>query len=198
MHAHAMNDADTREMLACVGDEARYLAVKALTDGGRCVTELARDIGRSQSCTTRHLQALRRGGIVRRERQGKRVVFTLRMEDPKVRSLVEWAMGRSPDRGPAAPRRQTRSGRPRRPSHTAVARSARRSGASRPPAAGTGASKPAGASAPTASPITTPTPAGDAGRGTLKTDPEPALEPASTGSGEPVRPPFDDLEDFLL
>jgi len=82
---------ETRHMLACIGDHSRYLVIRTLAGGGQCVTEVARRIGRSQSCTTRHLQALARGGIVERERQGKRVVFTLRLDDPRVRGLVEWA-----------------------------------------------------------------------------------------------------------
>lgn len=82
---------ETRHMLACIGDHSRYLVIRTLAGGGQCVTEVAKRIGRSQSCTTRHLQALARGGIVERERQGKRVVFTLRLGDPRVRGLVEWA-----------------------------------------------------------------------------------------------------------
>jgi len=90
MHDDAM--VETRHMLACIGDHSRYLVIMTLAGGGQCVTEVAKRIGRSQSCTTRHLQALARGGIVERQRQGKRVVFTLRLDDPRVRGLVEWAI----------------------------------------------------------------------------------------------------------
>jgi DNA-binding transcriptional ArsR family regulator len=97
MHAGAMiQPIDPRHMLACIGDQSRYQVIQALAGGERCVTDVARHIGRSQSCTTRHLQALARGGIVAGERSGKRVLFRLRLDEPRVRELVEWALGQGP------------------------------------------------------------------------------------------------------
>jgi len=174
---------DTRAMLACIGDEARYLAVQTLSRGECCVTDLARRIGRSQSCTTRHLQALRRGGIVRRERQGKRVVFTLRLEDPRVRSLVEFAV----DNPPAPPRSRARgAGTTRRAPPPAPRRPAPTHGSLEPDPAG-----------PAARDTTAPDPRAGAEAPTeaSRQPPEVGDDPGG-GAGRP--PGYQDLEDFLL
>jgi DNA-binding transcriptional ArsR family regulator len=81
------------DLLACLADASRFRLVSALTRGERCVTELAHDVGLSQSCTTRHLQALKLVGVVSAQRQGKRVVYGLRSDVPRVSSLLSWAMG---------------------------------------------------------------------------------------------------------
>jgi hypothetical protein len=86
-----------------------------LGDSERCVTEIARDVGLSQSCTTRHLQALARHGLVRRRRAGKRVLFTLDPREPLIRELLEWAASAgggavAPERRPSAPPSDPRAG----------------------------------------------------------------------------------------
>ena len=55
------------------------------------MSELAARVGLSQSCTTRHLQALERVGIVRSERAGKRVITRISTE-PRVAALLAWAL----------------------------------------------------------------------------------------------------------
>ena len=82
--------ARSRHLLACLGDPSRFRIVLFLLDGDRCVTELAGEVGLSQSCTTRHLQYLEREGMVRGDRQGKRVMFRLRSDRPRVRELLAW------------------------------------------------------------------------------------------------------------
>jgi hypothetical protein len=54
------------------------------------VTEIAREIRLSQSCTTRHLQALQRDGVVARRREGKRVIYRLNVDEPHLRTLFAW------------------------------------------------------------------------------------------------------------
>jgi hypothetical protein len=66
--------------------------VRALAEAERCVGELAVAVGLSQSCTTRHLQALERLGLVEGRREGKRVCFRLRGEAPGVGELLGWAL----------------------------------------------------------------------------------------------------------
>lgn len=83
----------SREILACLGDASRFRLVLSLLERERCVTELAERVGLSQSCTTRHLQFLEREGVVRGLRQGKRVVFHLRADRPRVRELLAWLVG---------------------------------------------------------------------------------------------------------
>ncbi len=104
-----MNDPSPRQrrLMSCLGDPSRFGIARRLLGGEHCVTELAREVGLSQSCTTRHLQALQREGIVRGVRAGKRVLFSLCMGEPQVRSLMEWAVSARASAIPA-PRRALR------------------------------------------------------------------------------------------
>ena len=86
---------DAQRVLACLGDPSRFRMAALLADGDRCVTDIAREVRLSQSCTTRHLQVLLRHAIVSRVRQGKRVLFRLRDDEPDMASLLEWALLRS-------------------------------------------------------------------------------------------------------
>ncbi len=81
-----------RSVLACLGDASRFQLVCRLIGSERCVTELAIEVGLSQSCTTRHLQALERAGLVLGTRHGKKVVFRLRRDAPEVGELLEWVL----------------------------------------------------------------------------------------------------------
>ncbi len=94
MHLHAMDLSErrARRLLACLGDPSRFRLARCLLDGERCVTDLAVEVGLSQSCTTRHLQALQREGVVLGSRDGKRVMFRLCRELPDVGALLEWAL----------------------------------------------------------------------------------------------------------
>lgn len=85
--------AQKQQFLACLSDPSRFSLVTMLASGPRCVTDLATLVGLSQSCTTRHLQALLREGIVSGERHGKRVVYALLVSDPDARSVLRWACG---------------------------------------------------------------------------------------------------------
>jgi len=87
-----MSDLDRkRQFLACLSDPSRFSMVTTLTGGPRCVTELAGLVGLSQSCTTRHLQALLREGIVTGRREGKKVVYALRDLDSGTHPVLQWA-----------------------------------------------------------------------------------------------------------
>ena len=98
MHGDAMNQSAvrTQRLLACLGDPSRFRVVATLLGGEHCVTDLADKVGLSQSCTTRHLQALLREGLVMRDRQGKRVMFRLCVDEPLSRALIEWALVSAP------------------------------------------------------------------------------------------------------
>jgi len=93
--------------MSCLGDPSRFQLVTLLLRGERCVSDLAQDVGLSQSCTTRHLQALQRERIVLGKRDGKRVLFRLRLDDSEVGALLSWAISergarRGSKRRPAA------------------------------------------------------------------------------------------------
>lgn len=93
----------SQRLLACLGDRSRFRVVTELLVGEYCVSELARQVGLSQSCTTRHLQVLEREGLVNRVRKGKRVFFQLREGEPGIDGLIEWAMTRTAPAGPWRP-----------------------------------------------------------------------------------------------
>lgn len=188
-----------RQQLACLGDASRFRIVSELTDGQACVTELAGRIGLSQSCTTRHLQALERAGLVSRERAGRRVLFAVRSHDPAVRSLLEWKTRLEADPGSGAgaggssPRSGRRGGRRDAPAAPGAGGAPERRERRRATATGT---------APAAG-LTSP------GRDEQRvTGPDPGPPDAAREAGEsaPAETPFErpgrrnheDLEDFLL
>ena len=85
MHTHAMKiekdtASRTQDVLACLAVPSRYRLVLAIAEAERCVGELAVSVGLSQSCTTRHLQALERAGLIRGTRDGRHVRFALNSE----------------------------------------------------------------------------------------------------------------------
>jgi len=96
MHHGAMTEfrIEAQQFLACLSDLSRFRLVTQLAERERCVTELATEVGLSQSCTTRHLQALQRQGIVRGVRQGKRVVFQLCADESGLHPVLSWALSR--------------------------------------------------------------------------------------------------------
>lgn len=81
-----------RALMACLGNHSRFRLVQALLGGARCVTDLASEVGLSQSCTTRHLQALEQRGVVRGTRDGKRVLYRIREDQPELEPLLGWAL----------------------------------------------------------------------------------------------------------
>jgi len=66
---HESRSGDAQRVLACLGDPSRFRMVALLAGGDRCVTDIAREVRLSQSCTTRHLQVLLRHAIVSRVRK---------------------------------------------------------------------------------------------------------------------------------
>lgn len=115
-----MNATLTRHhhLLAAVGHASRFRLFQLLADRERCVTELAAQVGLSQSCTTRHVQALVAAGAVVAKREGKRVRVRLRLERPEVAGLLAWCTGGAAapgaasdvaDHAPSAARRASRA-----------------------------------------------------------------------------------------
>ena len=111
------HEARSRDILACLGDASRFRLVLSLLEHERCVTELAGEVGLSQSCTTRHLQYLERAGLVRGDRQGKRVVFRLRSDQARVRQLLAWVTAASPGEMPAHQAQEGEGAPVERPKH---------------------------------------------------------------------------------
>jgi len=57
--------------------EARIRIVQVLKRRGMCVTELTSQLGISQEATSQHLRVLREAGIVRFQKRGFRVYYSL-------------------------------------------------------------------------------------------------------------------------
>jgi DNA-binding transcriptional ArsR family regulator len=76
--------------LAVLGPPRRFQLMLLLLSGiERSVSQLARAVRLSQSCTTRHLQALARAGLVKGTRDGKRVVFRPAPRDATARAVID-------------------------------------------------------------------------------------------------------------
>lgn len=115
--------AEPLALLAALGHASRFRIAVCLLEGERCVSDLAAEIGLSQSCTTRHVQALERAGFVRSRRDGKRVLVGIEHAEDGVAGLVDWLAPRAarprnaPRRGsraePTRPQRAARTPRPR-------------------------------------------------------------------------------------
>jgi DNA-binding transcriptional ArsR family regulator len=189
-----------QQLLAAVGEPSRFQIVLELARRERHVSDLAGTVGLSQSCTTRHLQALERAGVVRTQRAGKRVMAALALLEPEVARLLQWlrdAMeldayaqpGRTGgtearrDLPQDAPPRQARRRRTADPGARARAQSPRRAGAA--PALARGV--PAGPERPIRE---------DRPHGAPGASDTPPSDPRES-SGSPRQRP-DDLEDFLL
>ena len=110
---------DLHATLAALAAPRRFdLLVLMLAGEDRSVTQLAQAVGLSQSCTTRHLQALARAGLVKGVRDGKRVVFRIAPRDAAARAVLASLAGgatRPPSAGTSRTARTTRRQRPRRP-----------------------------------------------------------------------------------
>src|SRR6266851_892167 len=123
MHIHAMHSRhdELHQALAVLAPPRRFeLLMLLLTGVERSVSQLASAVHLSQSCTSRHLQALQRAGLVKGVRDGKRVLFRPAPRGATaagvLASLVDdgWvpaettspaaAAGRSPSKSPARAR----------------------------------------------------------------------------------------------
>ena len=207
MHGHAMKiGSSTQRRLACLGDASRYRLVMALASGARCVSDLAEAVGLSQSCTTRHLQALQAAGLVRRVRDGKRVMVRLERDEPEVGAMLDWvlervrAAARAPQsRGPGPASHASNSNGSRRGGHPGRAA---RPGAPRPAAGSRSGVGNGGSPAPRTPEPVEISAATEAVEAAGKPGTDGALDrdherDVGEGEGRPIRRP-DTIEDYLL
>jgi ArsR family transcriptional regulator len=84
-----VSDASLRRaarLFRAVGDLGRLRVLVRLSHGETCVGGLANDLGDNMSTVSQRLLALRRQGLVRRRREGKRVYY--RLADQHVLDIV--------------------------------------------------------------------------------------------------------------
>ena len=65
------------EIFKALGHPARIVMVEALGRRARCVSELVEMVEGSQATVSRHLEVLLRAGIVRRRREGVKMIYEL-------------------------------------------------------------------------------------------------------------------------
>ena len=65
------------ELLRALASEHRLAIVEQLSAGPRCVHELVDALGASQSLVSQHLRVLRGARVVRTERRGREVAYSL-------------------------------------------------------------------------------------------------------------------------
>lgn len=78
---HAKTPADFRsaaEVFKALGNPNRLLIIDALGQGERCVADLRDLVGLDISTVSNHLSVLRKIGIVKDDRRGTQVFYTLR------------------------------------------------------------------------------------------------------------------------
>ena len=105
-----------QDALAVLAAPRRFdLLVLMLLGERRSVSQLAEAVKLSQSCTTRHLQALARAGLVKGEREGKRVVFRIAPRDQAASAVLASIAGGSGGMVTAGGVEPARAPAPRRP-----------------------------------------------------------------------------------
>ena len=78
--------AELADMFRLLGDPSRLRIVLACLDGCRSVGTLVADVGLSQSLVSHHLRLLRAARLLRAERHGKQVHYSI--VDEHVRSVL--------------------------------------------------------------------------------------------------------------
>ncbi|HLP41016.1 MAG TPA: metalloregulator ArsR/SmtB family transcription factor [Fibrobacteria bacterium] len=69
---------DQARILSALSNPARLRMVVALSQGEKCVCEMAAEVGLDQSTTSRHLVQLRQAGLLSDERRGNMVFYHLK------------------------------------------------------------------------------------------------------------------------
>lgn len=66
-------------IIKAMGHPTRLFIVDTLSQGERCVNELTRMIGADMSTISRHLSVLKGAGIIRDDKRGAHVYYTLKV-----------------------------------------------------------------------------------------------------------------------
>lgn len=65
------------EIFKALGHPSRLLIVKTLAEERKCVGELVKLVGAAQPTVSRHLDVLLKSGVVRRRKEGARMLYDL-------------------------------------------------------------------------------------------------------------------------
>lgn len=82
------------DILSAIAEPSRFQAIQKLWDGGEhCVCELMEELCKSQSCTSRHMTALKKAGLIVDRRDAQWVRYRRNPDLPKdVVKLVNLAI----------------------------------------------------------------------------------------------------------
>jgi ArsR family transcriptional regulator len=67
----------TLKILKALSDETRLKIVEFLLDGGKCVCEIFPYVKRTQSTVSIHLNDLKKAGILKSRREGKKRIYSI-------------------------------------------------------------------------------------------------------------------------
>ena len=87
------------ELLRALASPHRLAIVRELDGGARCVHELVEALGVSQPLVSQHLRVLRAGHLVRAERRGREIAYSL--TDVHVAHIAHDAVVHATERQPA-------------------------------------------------------------------------------------------------
>jgi ArsR family transcriptional regulator len=65
------------QLLKCMADDTRIQILNYLKNGEHCVCEIMKNLNKEQSLISHHLQALRRCGLIKRRREGKKIMYKI-------------------------------------------------------------------------------------------------------------------------
>jgi len=80
-------DGQIATVFRALGHPTRVWLVRRLAREERCVCELVSELGIDQPVLSRHLQVLKRAGILGHRRDGNRIIYAL--SDPRYAALLD-------------------------------------------------------------------------------------------------------------
>jgi DNA-binding transcriptional ArsR family regulator len=76
-------------VFGALGDAARFRIFRILLrQHGICVSEIAAELGVSVPAASHQLKLLEIHGLIRREKQGRKVCYAVRKDDPVVKKIL--------------------------------------------------------------------------------------------------------------
>jgi len=76
-HAESIGTAEPARVFSALADETRLKIIKLLSEGEKSVDELVQAVGFAQSTTSHHLRVLKEAGLIRGDKRGRSVYYSL-------------------------------------------------------------------------------------------------------------------------
>ncbi|MEF8836150.1 MAG: metalloregulator ArsR/SmtB family transcription factor [Candidatus Thermoplasmatota archaeon] len=75
------------DVLKCIANETRYKILKLLEEKERSVNEIIEALDEEQSLISHHLQGIRKCGLVKKRREGRKIIYSL--ANPEISDFLE-------------------------------------------------------------------------------------------------------------